>query len=111
MQIDPQAVAILLENQLSPWKQAILDPAKTQENVLHHLLCDYAKTNYGSQHGAAEVSSITEFRERFPIITYASIQPLIQRVMQGETELLLWEPPIGWAITRGTTKEIGRAHV
>jgi hypothetical protein len=25
-------------------------------------------------------------------------------VMQGEVEALLWEPPVGWAITRGTTK-------
>ena len=29
---------------------------------------------------------------------------MIERVMGGEVELLLWEEPIGWAITRGTTK-------
>ena len=28
----------------------------------------------------------------------------VERVMGGEVELLLWEEPIGWAITRGTTK-------
>ena len=104
MQIDPQAAAILLENQLAPWKQAILDPGKAQEKVLQNLLCDYAKTEYGRQHNAAETSSLADYRNRFPIITYASIQPLIQRVMQGEIESLLWEPPVGWAITRGTTK-------
>jgi hypothetical protein len=29
---------------------------------------------------------------------------MIARVMGGEVELLLWEDPIGWAITRGTTQ-------
>ena len=35
--------------------------------------------------------------------TYEEYKPLIQRVMAGETGLLLSEEPIGWAITRGTT--------
>jgi GH3 auxin-responsive promoter len=104
MQIDPQAAAMLLDNQLAPWKQATSDPAKAQETVLYKLIGDYAKTEYGRQHDASRVRSIDEYRNRFPIITYANIQPLIQRVMQGETGLLLWEPPVGWAITRGTTK-------
>jgi hypothetical protein len=104
MLIDPQAAAVLLENQLAPWKQALADPAKAQQTVLHNLINDYAKTEYGRQHGAGEISSLADYRARFPIVTYASLQPLIQRVMQGETGLLLWEPPVGWAITRGTTK-------
>ncbi len=104
MQIDPPAAALLLQNQLAPWKQALVDPAKAQETVLHNLVNDYAKTEYGRQHGAAGISSLADYRTRFPIVTYASLQPLIQRVMQGETGLLLWEPPVGWAITRGTTE-------
>jgi hypothetical protein len=104
MQIDPQAAVMLLENQLDPWKQALADPAQAQEAVLYNLIDDYAKTEYGRQHGAAEISSLADYRMHFPIVTYGSLQPVIQRVMQGETGLLLWEPPVGWAITRGTTK-------
>ena len=33
----------------------------------------------------------------------AAYKPLIQRVMAGEVSLLLYEEPVGWAITRGTT--------
>ena len=36
--------------------------------------------------------------------TYEEYKPLIQRVMAGEVSLLLTEEPVGWAITRGTTK-------
>jgi hypothetical protein len=38
------------------------------------------------------------------VITYEDCKPLIERVMAGEVGLLLDEEPIGWAITRGTTK-------
>jgi hypothetical protein len=50
------------------------------------------------------VGSIAEFRRAFPIRTYDDYKPLIQRVMAGETNLLLDEEPVGWAITRGTTE-------
>ena len=36
--------------------------------------------------------------------TYENYRPLIQRVMSGEINLLLNEAPVGWAITRGTTR-------
>ena len=104
MQIDPQAAAMMLENQLTPWKHAITNPAKAQEAVLHNLLNDYAKTGYGQEHGAAQIDSLADYRRSFPVVTYPEIQPLIYKVMHGDIETLLWEPPVGWAITRGTTK-------
>ncbi len=104
MQIDPQAAAMLLESQLAPWRAAIADPGKAQEVVLHNLLNDYAKTGYGREHGAAQIGSLADYRQRFPVVSYTEMQPIIQKVMQGEVEALLWEQPVGWAITRGTTK-------
>ena len=48
-------------------------------------------------------ATLAEYRRQFPSATYDDYRPLIQRVMAGEVSLLLWEDPIGWAITRGTT--------
>ncbi|MEJ2549552.1 MAG: GH3 auxin-responsive promoter family protein [Anaerolineales bacterium] len=97
---DPRA---MLMAQLQPWHDAISDPVGAQQNVLHRLLQDYAKTKYGAEHGALQVDSIETYRQAFPIMTYEEFKPLIDRVMAGEMDLLLAEPPIGWAITRGTT--------
>lgn len=97
---DPKA---MLTAQLQPWHDAIADPPNTQEGILKRLLADYAKTGYGEQHGASQVSSIEDYRRTFPVATYEDFKPLIQRVMAGEVDLLLAEEPIGWAITRGTT--------
>lgn len=97
---DPKA---MLMAQLQPWHEAISDPTTAQQNVLHRLLQDYAKTKYGAEHGASQIDSIEAYRQAFPIMTYEEFKPLINRVMAGEMDLLLAEPPIGWAITRGTT--------
>jgi hypothetical protein len=64
----------------------------------------YGQTRYGRDHGASNVSGISSYREAFPIVTYEEMRPIIQRVMAGEVDLLLSEEPVGWAITRGTTK-------
>ncbi len=88
---------------LEPWHRAIADPAAAQSRVLERVITDYASTAYGREHGAASVDSLDSYRRQFPVRTYDEYKPLLQRVMQGETDLLLSEDPIGWAITRGTT--------
>ena len=98
---DPQA---MLDSFLQPWHDAVADPRNAQEGVLDRLLRDYAQTGYGAQHGAAQVETLEDYRHAFPIATYEDYQPLIKRVMAGEVRLLLIEDPLGWAITRGTTK-------
>jgi len=101
---DPQELAEMLQGMLQPWHEAIANPAKAQEAVLHTLLESYAQTEYGAQHGARQIATIADYRRGFPVATYEDYQPLIQRVMAGELSLLLSEEVIGWAITRGTTK-------
>jgi hypothetical protein len=89
---------------LRPWHDTLADPGRAQGEVLNHLLKDYAQTEYGARHGAPQVKTLDDYRAAFPVTTYEDYQPLIQRVMAGEVSLLLTEQPVGWAITRGTTK-------
>lgn len=104
MNIDPQAAAQILQMMLQPWHEAVAAPARAQEAVLDGLLKDYAKTDYGAQHGAAQIGSLADYRRAFPIADYDDYRPLIDQVMAGDVDKLLWEQPIGWAITRGTTQ-------
>jgi len=99
-----QASAPSLRPLLDPWHSAVADPASAQRAALQRLLHAYAETDYGAAHGAGQIETIDAYRRAFPIATYEDYKPLIQRVMGGETKLLLNEEPIGWAITRGTTK-------
>jgi phenylacetate-coenzyme A ligase PaaK-like adenylate-forming protein len=94
-----------LEGVLQPWHEAVENSERAQKAVLRRLLEGYAETTYGYEHGAGEIETIEEYREAFPVTTYEDYEPLVKRVMGGETRLLLNEEPVGWAITRGTTGE------
>jgi hypothetical protein len=99
-----QALAGMLQALLQPWHDAVREPASAQDAVLDELLQSYAKTSYGAERGAERVGTIADYRRAFPVATYEEYRPLINRVMSGEIDLLLAEEPVGWAITRGTTK-------
>jgi hypothetical protein len=101
---EQQAGIERIKGMLLPWQAAITNPASAQEQVLQQYLKTYSQTGYGRQHQAEKISSLDDFRVHFPIMTYDGYKPLIERVMAGETSLLLNEEPVGWAITRGTTK-------
>ncbi len=89
---------------LQPWQQGLDNPSQTQLEVLQKLLQLYKQTEYGKQHSADKIGSIEEYQHKFPIATYEDFRPWITRVMEGDIFALLNEAPVGWAITRGTTK-------
>lgn len=99
----PQQMLAVLQEQVQPWHDAVAAPDRAQDAVLHRYLHIYAGTEYGRQHGAQHIGSLADFRRAFPVMTYEDYKPLIDRVMAGDVGLLLTEPPVGWAITRGTT--------
>ncbi len=94
-----------MQRMIQPWHQALQDPQKAQQAVLERNLAIYAQTRYGKEHHAGHIASLAEYRRAFPVQTYESYKSLIQQVMAGDTGLLLNEEPVGWAITRGTTKK------
>jgi hypothetical protein len=94
------------------WHQGLQDPARTQAQTLEWLVQGYARTRYGQSCGAAELRALVDdplrlfqaYRRAFPVVTYDEIKPWIDRVVAGEVEALLPEPPVAWAMTRGTTR-------
>lgn len=101
---DPQRMIGMLNSLVQPWHVAAENPAQAQEQVLRCLLKSYAATRYGTHYHACEIETMQDYVRAFPVATYEDFKPLITRVMEGEVNLLLDEAPVGWAITRGTTK-------
>jgi len=93
-----------MQAMVAPWHQSLKKPKTSQENTLERLIQIYQQSKYGKEHHSETISTYADYRQFFPVRTYEEYEPLIQRVMEGETSLLLNEEPIGWAITRGTTK-------
>lgn len=96
-------IAPILQAFVQPWHTALENPAAAQERLLEQLLAIYARTEYGQQHRAEAVGSLSDYRAAFPVQTYQDYYPLLRRVMGGDTHALLEAEPLGWAMTRGTT--------
>jgi hypothetical protein len=94
------------------WHKGLQDPVNTQAQTLEWLVEGYARTIYGQACGAADLLALGEdpprffeaYRRAFPAVTYDQIQPWIERVVAGKVDALLPEPPVAWAMTRGTTR-------
>lgn len=104
MALPDDVVKDVLTMFLQPWYQALGDPAEAQEQVFHHLLEGYAQTEYGARHGAAGITNVDEYRQAFPVMSYEDYLPYIQESLARGQGTWLFERPVAWAITRGTTK-------
>jgi hypothetical protein len=104
--MDPREIAAGIEKMkamVEPWHNSLKDPKNSQDTVLQRLVSIFSQTEYGKEQGAKSIGSYPDFCKAFPVKTYTDYKPMIDRVMAGETQLLLNEEPVGWAITRGTT--------
>jgi phenylacetate-coenzyme A ligase PaaK-like adenylate-forming protein len=88
---------------IGAWYKSLENPQISQEHVLSKLTRLYAKTLYGKTYHAAEVSTITDFRAKFPVLTYKTLNPYLSEVEKGNDQALLPEPLLCWVMTRGST--------
>ena len=81
------------------------DALANQARTLEFLLLEGAQTFYGKRFGFAELSSYSRFKNQVPLTDYGSLKPLIDRAIDGETDLL-WPGVTKWfAKSSGTTAD------
>ena len=79
------------------------NPLKVQRDTLQELLTQAANTEYGKKYNFNTILTAEQYRERLPIVYYEDISEYIQRMMEGEDNLL-WPEEIKWfAKSSGTT--------
>lgn len=78
-------------------------PVESQRDVLQDLVTSAQYTAFGKQYHFSTLFSVKEFKSRVPIHEYEDLQPYIQRMLDGE-ENVLWNTPIHWfAKSSGTS--------
>ncbi len=78
-------------------------PVASQRNVLQHLVTQAQYTEFGRKYSFSKLFTVKDFKKRVPIHEYDDIKPYIERMMEGE-ENVLWNTPIYWfAKSSGTT--------
>lgn len=80
-------------------------PVAAQREVLQDLVTAAQYTEFGKKYGFTRLFSLKEFKKRVPIHEYEDLKPYIERMMNGEDNVL-WNTPIRWfAKSSGTTSD------
>ena len=79
------------------------NPVKTQEKVMKKLVSKAKKTKFGKDHSFEKITTYNDFSREIPITDYEGIRPYIEKVIEGNKNILWPGKPIYFAKTSGTT--------
>ncbi len=80
-------------------------PADVQRDTFENLILLASDTEWGQKYNYEQITSYDTFRKTVPLQTYDDIKPWVERLMEGETNLL-WPGEIKWfAKSSGTTND------
>ncbi|MBL7738299.1 MAG: GH3 auxin-responsive promoter family protein [Chitinophagaceae bacterium] len=87
---------------IEAWKD---HPENAQREVLQDLVTSAQYTEFGRKYHFHELFNIHSFKQAVPVHEYDDIKPYIERIMQGEQNVL-WNTPVYWfAKSSGTTSD------
>ncbi|MFT6865291.1 MAG: hypothetical protein ACJA08_000108 [Cyclobacteriaceae bacterium] len=84
-------------------KKWSLDAAQFQRNILKQITTTAKSTNFGKDHGFSDLKSHEDFKRQVPIRDYEALSPYVNRILEGESDVLWPGKPTYFAKTSGTT--------
>ena len=96
-------IALKARSSAAAFEKATHDPTAAQEALLRRMMAKNRDTEYGREHGFAEVRDFAAYRTRVPVVDFEDIRERIDRVTRGEKGVLTAEDPVLFAQTSGTT--------
>ncbi len=80
-------------------------PNEVQKEWFENLIATAENTEWGKKYDYKSIENVDDFRQRFPIQTYDTLKPYIERMMNG-AQNVLWPSEIKWfAKSSGTTSD------
>ena len=92
--------AKIVRKQVYKWAN---NPQKTQEKVFQYLVAEGCKTAFGKDHDFVSINNYEDFKKRVPINDYEGLRSYVDRVVEGEENVLWKGKPLYFAKTSGTT--------
>jgi hypothetical protein len=77
-----------------------------QQSTFNHLINTAAKTEFGKEHGFADIKTYEDFVKQVPIRDYEAFKVYIERIKEGKHNVLWKGQPIYFAKTSGTTSGV-----
>jgi hypothetical protein len=103
MSILTETLTWIMKRRMPRIEAMYLRPLELQEACFNELIDMAEFTEWGKKYGYSNIKNQEQFRNQVPISTYEELFPYIDRMMQGEQNVL-WASPISWfSKSSGTT--------
>lgn len=90
-------------NQQKRW---INKPGDAQKKIFKNLIHVGKTTQFGIDHGFADIQNYEDFKKQVPIGDYETLKPYIEKIKKGEKDILWKGKPIYFSKTSGTTSGV-----
>lgn len=78
-------------------------PIQAQQKVFFDLIATAKQTQFGKDHGFDHIQSHSDFVEKVPVRDYEALKAYVQKIIDGENDVLWPGKPIYFGKTSGTT--------
>ena len=95
--------AHLIARSIDRWSASAVD---RQANTLHQLVAQAKNTAFGRDHGFSDIRDYEDFKKAVPIRDYEDLKHYIERIKNGENDVLWPGKPAYFAKTSGTTSGV-----
>ncbi len=92
--------------QIIDFQDALIDPLAVQKKILLKILKRNKHTEYGKKYSFSKIKTIAEYKQKVPIIKFSDILTEVERIKNGEQNILTKDKVIYFASTSGTTSKI-----
>jgi hypothetical protein len=79
------------------------NPIDSQKQILKQIVAAASKTNFGKDHEFEKIKSHQDFKSAVPIRDYELLSPYVNKILDGEKDILWPGKPAYFAKTSGTT--------
>ena len=94
----PFAKFVVYKN--SKWKK---NAVKFQEKIMFELIDRSKQTTFGVDHSFSKITSYSDFTTNIPIRDYEGLRPYVEKIIDGDEDVLWPGKPIYFCKTSGTT--------
>jgi hypothetical protein len=81
----------------------VQNPIETQQKVFQDLIHQASNTKFGKDHNFSKIKTFEDFVKQVPIRDYEELKPYVDKVVNGEKDILWKGKPLYFAKTSGTT--------
>jgi hypothetical protein len=92
--------ASVIYNKTQKWA---INPVETQKDVFNNLIASAKNTQFGMDHHFEAIQTYQDFIKNVPVRDYEDLKPYVERVVNGESDILWPSKPLYFAKTSGTT--------